>query len=404
MATSNYQYINETGLIVADTADLRTQVENEYKAALGEDLDVSPETPEGVLITAETIARANVVQNNAILANQINPNFAGGIFLVATGLLTGSKKGVASNSIVLVTLAGVAGTVIPAGALIQDPVLKNQFQSLSTVTLNGSGIANVNFAAIDPGPIVALAGTLTQILTRVIGWETATNPSNAVVGSTSQSDEAFRLLRRVTLATQGVSLPEAITSALNNIPNFISNTFRENFTSATIVKDGVTLVPHSIYVCADGGSDLEVGTVLVETKSPGANYNNGPGINVNIDITDPVSGQVYPVKFDRPNLIPIQVRVTVSINTLVSSLTELVKQAILDYANGLIDGEEGFVIGAPVSCFELSGAVNKGVPQVFVHNVEIKKTSGGVFSNAEIPIAIFEKATITESSIVVVFI
>ena len=80
---ADYQYIDTTGVIVPDTATIQSEVEGEYKAVFGQDLVVTPNTPQGVLITAEVAARSNVVRNNAALANQINPNLAGGVFLDA---------------------------------------------------------------------------------------------------------------------------------------------------------------------------------------------------------------------------------------------------------------------------------------------------------------------------------
>mgnify|MGYP006974687605 CR=1 FL=1 len=45
-----YSYINSSGVIVPDTEDLQSEVEQEYKDTFGEDLDVTPETPQGRLI------------------------------------------------------------------------------------------------------------------------------------------------------------------------------------------------------------------------------------------------------------------------------------------------------------------------------------------------------------------
>ena len=71
-----YNYINTTGLIVPDSSEILTEVQNEYVAAFGADLQVNnPNSPQGLLINAETQARIAVANNNATLANQINPSF-----------------------------------------------------------------------------------------------------------------------------------------------------------------------------------------------------------------------------------------------------------------------------------------------------------------------------------------
>src|ERR1700753_1714778 len=114
----SYQYILPTGTVVPDTSGLLSDVQSEYRAVFGADLIVTPDTPQGVLIAAEALARTEVVNNNAALANQINPNIAGGVFLDAIGFLTGIQRTAATSTVVPnVTLSGVPGTVIAAGTL-----------------------------------------------------------------------------------------------------------------------------------------------------------------------------------------------------------------------------------------------------------------------------------------------
>jgi len=53
-----YTYVTTTGVIIPDTADIKAVVQAEWKAALGDNLDVSDSSPQGVLIAAETASRA----------------------------------------------------------------------------------------------------------------------------------------------------------------------------------------------------------------------------------------------------------------------------------------------------------------------------------------------------------
>ena len=87
-----YEFKTDTGVIVPDTADIKAAVEREYKAALGDDLDTSPATPQGRLIAAETDARAAVLRFCALMANQINPDIASGTFLDAVAALSGIER------------------------------------------------------------------------------------------------------------------------------------------------------------------------------------------------------------------------------------------------------------------------------------------------------------------------
>lgn len=395
---ADYEYINSTGVIVPDTSDILTGVQNEYKAAFGNDLSVDPSTPQGILINAEALARVDVVTNNAALANQINPNLAGGVFLDAILALTGSERNPAIHTTVIAQLSGVPGTIVPAGSQARDSVNNLVFESMTTVILT-SGTVDVGFRAIEPGAFTVAINTLTQIVDLILGWEIITNAVTGTPGTNEQSDASARALRRVTLAAQGSSLPEAIISAVYLVEGVKSLSFRENYTDVPVVIGPITLAPHSIYLCVDGGTDVDVATAILSKKSGGCNYNGG----VIVDVLEPFSGQIYPVQFDRPTPVPFLVRATVSADVSIVDPVTAVIDAILRYVAGEINGEPGLIVGASVSCFELAGAITCLYPGIFVHNLETADDLlTPVFSNAEIPIEINEIATTTAGSIIVV--
>jgi len=397
---ADYQYIDETGVIVPDTATVQTEVEGEYKAVFGQDLVVTANTPQGVLITAEVSARSNVLRNNAAVANQINPNLAGGVFLDAIWALTGGQRIAANYSVIPgVHLLGLPGTVVPAGsqASLTDGTL---FASVSAVTLDGGGNGYVDFQAVETGLIAANVGALTQIVTAVLGWDQVSNPTAATPGRNEESDLASRMRRKNTLSLQNVALPDAITSALYDTLNVRSLTFRENYTNAAATIDGIYLLANSVWACVDGGTDADVAAALLAHKSLGANWNGA----VTVNLTDPASGQTYPVKFDRPTDIPVKARVTVRNLSALTDVPAAVRQAIVDYAAGLQDGEPGFVVGASVSSFELAGAVNRQAPGIYVQNCEISLVTPTSWVVGQIAIALNEIASIVSGNIEVIVV
>lgn len=394
---ADYQYLTSTGVVLPDTSDLLATVQSEFKAAFGDDLDVSAETPQGVLITAETLARDAVVRNNADVANQINPNLAGGVFLDAIWQLTGGQRVKATPSIVTgVIMTGVPGTIVPVGAQASVGSGGAIFELLSATVLTG-GTATGTFQSLDLGAIPAPAGDLNQIVTGVLGWESVNNPSSAVVGQNEESDIASRIRRRQTLALQGVALPEAIVSGLHTVEGVKSLSFRENYTNASVVIEGVTLVEHSIYACVNGGTDTDVALMLLRKKSMGAAWNG----SLTVAVTEPYSGQIYNVKFDRPTPVPIFLRITVRTNNAAyPDIPGVVRTALLDYANGLQEGEDGFVVGGDVSAFELASAINREAAPLFVQDLSMS-TDGMTFSAATITITIAQIATLLAGDIAV---
>jgi hypothetical protein len=396
---ADYNYLTQTGVIVPDTAAVQAEVEQEYRDALGQNLIVSPNTPQGVLIAAEVTARMSVLRNNASLANQINPDIAGGVFLDALWRLTGGDRREATKSVLsAVALTGQPGTLIPAGstALTTGGA---RFATAMAVTLGPGGTAVVDFVAEDYGPVPAPAESLVTVESAVLGWETVSNGTSAVLGRNRETDAESRRRRRDTLAAQGVALPEAIVSGLYATEGVQSLQFRENVKATTETIDGVEMLPTSVYVCVNGGTDADVATTLLAKKSMGCNWNG----TVTVNVVEPASGQSYAVKFDRPTNVPVLVRVTARAGG-VADPVGAAQAALLAYANGNLLGERGFVVGGAVSPFELAGAVNRESPGLYVQKLEVALASDGVYQTSELALALNEIATLDASSITVVLL
>lgn len=395
---ANYDYVVSQGVIVPDTATLQAEVEAEFKAALGQDIITTPDTPEGLLIAAEVSARDAVVRNNAKLANQINPNMAGGTFLDAIWSLSGGQRDKSTKSTAICAVTGIPGAIVSTSVRFRSTT-GEVWAVTSQVTIGGDGTALVNVQCTIFGPVGAAANTITEIVVGSLGLETVTNPGVAVLGTLGQTDLSARKERRQSLGLQGATLPAAIIANVYAVPNVTSLSFRENVTESPIVIEGVTLVPHSVYACVDGGTDQDVAFALLSRKSLGANWNG----DVIVSSTDPSSGQAYLVKFARPEIISLLIRVTTAGAPPLIDPQVAVRQAILAYQNGEIENEDGFTVGGDVSPFELAGAINRLYPQIFVRKVEVAVSSGSpVFSTNDIPILISQKAFVTNSAITVI--
>lgn len=393
---ADYQYITSTGVIVPDTSEILADVQSEWREAFGQDLDVDPSTPQGVMITAEVEARDAVARNNADLANQINPDLAGGIFLDALWALTrGSRRGATRSLITDAVLGGQPNTVIPAGSLAAVQGTNEQFATVGAVIIGPGGTVQADLQSVNFGPIAAPIGQLVQVATSVLGWETVTNPSAAALGRLEESDIASRRRRRETLALQSVALPEAIRSRLMNIDGVRSLAFRENVASTSQTIDGVLMIPHSIYVSIEGGTDAEIAQALLETKSLGAGWNGDTTVNV----VDPSSGQTYAVKFHRATAKPVFVRVTAKFNGVDG--TTIIKGAVVAGAQGELEGDGGFNVGQSVSPWEIAGWINQVEPRIFVTLVELS-TDGITYSTAGVPVTIQQVATTSTGSVSVV--
>lgn len=395
---ANYNYVTTSGVIVPDTADTKLEVLAEYQSVFGADVAFDDSTPQGVLVNLEVEARDGVVRNNAEVANQINPAIAGGVWLDAIWSLLGGQRRAATRSMLFgVSFSGVPNTLIPQGSLAEVSSSGIRFRTILPLIIGPSGSVIGDMEAVETGPIQVAINGLDSVASSVLGWETVSNPSPAIPGLDVQSDASARRARKNTLAIQGMSVSEAVTSDLYAIEGVRSLSFRENISNTTQVIDGITLVPHSIWVCVDGGSTVEIGEALHRVKTVGAAWNG----SVSSLVVDTYSGQTYNVLFDRPVEIQIFLRITVRQSTY--DAQKVVPEIIEDYVNGELEGDSGLFVGRDVSPWEISGAVNQVAPDMYVRSVELS-TDGVNYSSAVLPIAINQVARLPSSAIQVLVV
>lgn len=394
---ANYRYITDKGVIVPDTADLLETVQSEYKQALGKDLNLNPSTPQGRLIEAETASRTQLLEATAIMSNVINPAKSFGIYLDALCALSGITRIAGSSSRVLASIQGVPGTVIAANSRAKN-TLGSVWYLENAVTIPATGVQTAYFLSEELGPVDCPVGSLTSIVDAILGWETITNNLPAESGVLPESDEELRQRRKQNLY-RGAALIPSIKARLGLVPNIRSSFVYENYTSAPITYQGITINAHSIYAVADGGTDQDVAQALFESKSDGCGYTG----NVTVNVKDSSYGIDYPVSFNRPTQIPVTVAITVNVsgNSGISAgLAEAVKNAILAYEAGEVDQVDGLQVGTDVSPFEIASAVSIQIPDIFVSSVKVAKT-GQTPATDVIPLNINQVATIGADDITV---
>ena len=392
-----YNYINAQGVIIPDTSTIKDEVEAEYKSVYGDDFVVDSSTEQGRQIDAEITSRMSVVRNNALLANQINPNLSEQNFLDAIYALANGQRDAAERSTVTCTITGIQGTIIPVGSRVQD-VNREEWEATVAIVIPASGTVDSSFISINYGAIFAGIGEVNTIIDGVLGWETVTNNDDAVAGKLEQSDVSTRRQRKVELGGNAINNTLAIVTAISALENVSSLTFRENISESTVIIDGVEMVPKSTYVCVDGGVDQDIAEEYYRVRSGGSNFNG----DTLVTVIDPTSLQEIPVKFDRPDDKPKLAIVTVKVGSGIDPVDDI-KKAVVNYANGLVDGEDGFIVGGNVSAFEIAAAVNAQIADVFVSKCQIAENDGSpVFTTDTITTQIFEKASITEDDVTVV--
>lgn len=386
---SNYTFTDNKGIVVPDTADIKETVQNEYKAALGEDLPLEDATPQGRLIDIETDTRTAVIENNVLISNSINFNLASGITLDAWGANFDIKRDAATSSKVTATITGVAGTVISAGSQAATQA-GDIFYLENMVTIPNSGTINASFLSIEKKPVPCPVGSLTKIIDGTLGWETVNNSSAAVLGSLRESDKSYKQKFYDDGLFSGMSLVEDYNNAINKVDNVVSCYVRDNGESQAVVYDGVTIAKNSVYVCVDGGDNTEIANAIFHRKSGGCGYTAISGQSITVNVIDDTYGDTYAVTFNRPAPIDIYVNVVCNAGTSTESDIETaIQTAVTDYINTLKIGED-------VILLSLAAAINAAVSGVNLTSLTIGTTQGSL-SSSNISITI-QQAAKTEAS------
>jgi uncharacterized phage protein gp47/JayE len=395
---ANYEYNTTTGIVVPDTSQVKADVENEFRSALGQDLDTSASTPQGRLIEAETVARKRTIENMALLANMFNKDQAFGIWLDVILKFFGAEREGATATKVVCQLEGEAGTSILANAQAKD-TSGNIYYLENSVTLDENGEGEGTFVCMIKGAVECPANSLNQIVTAILGWESVNNSSAGITGKEGESDNQARLKLSVT-QYKGEGQKANIKNAILQVENVVDCKVLENYTSGSIIEDGITITaPHSIYVCVDGGNDTEIAQAIVRSKSGGSAF--GADLNntsAEYLVTEETDGTT--VTFARPTQVPIQIKVTLKSGQAISDNITKVKQAIIDYANGKFDEVEGLNIGSDVSPFEIASAITIAIPELYINQVQASKLDG-TLGTAVVLINANEIATIDETNITV---
>lgn len=401
-----YLYNTTTGVIVPDTSEVKTDVQEEFKNALGQDLDVSDSTPQGRLIEAETIARKRVIENMALLANMMNKDQAFGIWLDSLGATFGVVRIGATRTRVSCTLTGTEGTIIPENAQAKDSN-GNIYYLENQATIGVGGTTTADFLCMEKGAIECPANSLNQIVTAVIGWTAINNSSAGEKGYNEESDNEYRQ-NFGTKQYQGKTLVDDVRSAilaLNEVKSCFVRSNGKNVNDVIVNErdntKNITLPPHSLYVCVDGGDNDDIARAIFNTYSIGCDFASS---NNETEVTDE-GGQTYNIYFDNfeedggGSNLPIYVNITVKTGST-NDITESVKEAIQSYANNEIESVDGLKVGVNVNAFEIACAVNAQIPELFVQSVKIGLSSATVTSD-NIYIGANEKATISSANITV---
>jgi uncharacterized phage protein gp47/JayE len=392
--------ITPSGFVPKTFEVLREELQNEFRARFGSNINLGPGSVFSHLIDIFALFLAEVwdIAEDTALSHTVAG--AEGTWLDEIGLLIGFERLPATPSRIVLTLHGASGTLVPAGSKFVVTGTDKEFETESDVTILPSGDVNVNAVCTKTGPITVDPLSPWTIITPVAGLDSVTNSQAAQPGRDRETDEEFRTrILNVTLAL-GRSTVESI---LNHL--LLAGASRaiviENDTDTT---DSEGRPPHSIECVVEGGDEDAIAKTIWENKAAGIQtFSTASGTFKIVKTVTDSQGFVHTIEFSRPVQVPIYVWAKITKNAeeeVPADLADQVKKAIV------VEGSK-FGIGKDVISQRLLGAVAgiKGVARVGMavqagsmpsepgpsdmpSNVVIGGTQVSVFSEANVNLTI----------------
>jgi hypothetical protein len=260
------------GLVIDRLADIKTQIQDNLRSVFGDGVNLSETSPFGVLvgIMSERYFLLYELLEAVYQASFVNTAY--GIYLDELVALNGITRDAATASTVDLTFTRSNGTndgdvAIPVGTQVTDPNSPSVIWVTDTegTILDGVDTGVVGATANETGPLGALAGVLTNMISVPNNVASVTNVFDATLGRNEETDSELKLRRETQLGRSGTATEPGIRGALVDMDEVITATLILNDSDIT---DGDGRPPHSFeaFVSLESGFQLgQLSTLTLDT-------------------------------------------------------------------------------------------------------------------------------------------
>ena len=389
--------VDSLGIAAKDFRTVQALLSARFREIYGQDIYIEPDSQDGQLIGIFALASADLNAAAVALYNAFSPATAQGNGLSSVVKINGIRRKLPSHSTCDVRIDGVAGTVINSGA-IGDGQYKWLLPAQVIIPTPDAFVV-VTATADKEGAIKATAGTLTAIMTPVLGWQSVTNPSAAVEGAAVETDGALRIRQTVSVATPSQSIFEGIAANVWGVRDVKRVGAYENPTNDW---DANGLPPHSICLVVEGGRVEDIGQAILLRKNPGCDSIPSKATpaspeDVRLRLLD-TTNDFRDINFYRPKYVHIHMTIVLNVGRAWSSaIGDKIKEAVATYVNSL-------PIGADVSFYRIMSPINFCNKQLLdAYDVVDVTISGGVTdSHGGVTIGFREAAIIVPADIKII--
>ena len=381
---------SEQAILTGVTADIN--------AALGGAANPALNTPQGQLAVSETAIIGDCFDQFLALANGVDPAFASGRMQDAIGRIYFISRIPATATTVACTCAGIDGTIIPAGTLVQD-TSGNLYAAINAGTIPASGSVVIEFACTATGPVTVPANSV-SIYQTISGWNSVTN-AQGIPGTLAETRQAFEQRRAATVAGNSLGANGALLGALYTVPGVTSAYVVDNPSSSAATIGGVSLKANSVYAVVNGGASAAIAAAMITKKVPGCSYNG----STTVAVQDPnplyTNPPTYSVSFDYATAVPVNVNVIITNSAAIPATALMSIQAAVIAAFTGTDGGPSYGIGSTVYASRFYAGIAALGAWAQIVEITVQTLTAPV--GFTVPVNINQEPTITATNITVTF-
>jgi len=372
--------ISTTGISAPNYASVYSYLVSQFQAIYGADSYLGNDSADGQWIGV--IAQAITDCNSAAVAvyNAFSPTTAQGNGLSSNVKINGLTRIAGSFSTAILTVVGVAGTVITNGQA-QD-TNGNLWALPSPTTIPNAGTINVTATCTTIGAITAGSNAINSIATPVLGWQTVNNASSATQGNPVETDAQLRARQAVSVALPSITVFVGIIAALQQVPGVTRVAGYENNTNST---NGNGIPANTLCFVVENGAQAAIAAAIASKMPPGiATYGN-----VTTIITD-TAGTTRTINYQTQTVATITASITVhALNGWASSTAAIITAAVSAYFSSIAIG--GVVnVAAATAAALLTGT--QYASTFLVKSLQVNKNGGG-YQSTDISLGFAEAAT-----------
>lgn len=324
-----------TGFLVPSDEEIFTGVTTDLNAAFGGNLNPALNTPQGQLATTIAALVSNADAIFLLYTQLVDPAFSYGRMQDAIARINFLQRRGSQATVVQCTCVGLAGTEIPVGSTAKATD-GNIYSSTQDVVIPITGSITVSFACNTLGPIACPADSLNQIYQSIPGWDSINNPSDGVIGTNTESSQAFETRRAASVAANSIGSLASILGAVLSVNGVLDAFAAENPLGTTATVGGVSLAAHSIFISVVGGAAQDIADAIWSKKAPGCAY--GGNTTVTVIDNNPAYNPPFPtysVTFE----IPISTSILFAVN--IANNPQVPADAAVQIQNAIINAFSG---------------------------------------------------------------